>query len=195
MTRRSRPVWALCAAIAVVHGAPDAGAVSEHWTLPERVLASDYLVIGTVAGQTAELGRVQGLRMIWTTVRLRVTRALKSPADDPAPDELLLRLPGGEVGDLAMTVSDTPRFPDGTQLVVFLNRLGDRRCQLVHGPRGAFRIVPDRQTGLEVVRDAAGGPLPPDDLDALQLTGIAPEAVESPRFLGQLEALLNALRQ
>ncbi len=193
MGRRQRTVLAL-AILAWTAGSGDRlEAVMEHLTLAERVLSADVIVVGTVVAQEASLARVRGLPMIHTTVRLRVEQRLKGGAEEPTPsEELLIRVPGGEVGERSMTVSDTPRFADSARVVVFLRQRGEL-CQLIHGSRGTYTILTDPRTGDNIVRDAFGGPMPPDDLDALNLADMAAETVGLPRFLRQLQIVIHEL--
>jgi len=153
-------------------------------SLPERVRAADYIVQGTVIGQTSRLTRVRGLRMIYTDVRVRVSRSVKALKGEAVPAELTIRVPGGQVGRLLMTVSDMPRFAPGEHVVVLLRRRGSL-CQLVQGSRGTYILNHASVSGAE------GQPLPAEDMASLGVPSDTAAAVAASTFLQKLEALAH----
>ncbi len=193
--KNAKPIHflALMAAAAVLLISPSAHALMRRSTLAQRLLQADDVVIGTVIERHAELTRVKHLRMIATTVRLRVDHALRAAASDPAPSELVIHVPGGQIDHLRLDVSDTPTFQEGERVVLLLKRLQGPHCRLVHGEGGKYLILNDARRG-SLLRGAAGQPLPPDEVTALHLPlQMAPDVTVT-EFLQQLEPLLDAPR-
>ncbi len=85
----------------------------------ELAAASDKVVLGTVAVKSSHWGDDAH---IYTDVLISPDVTIKGEEDGP----VVVRAPGGTVGDTTMTVSDGPEFPEGRRVVVFLKREGDR---------------------------------------------------------------------
>ena len=165
-------------------------------SLAERVRQADYVITGTVTDTTSTMMRVKGFRYISTAVRLHVDRYLKAPAGERASPDITLRVPGGQVGDLTMRVSDMTAFHRGDRVVLLLKESSKSDvCQLVNGRSGAYPITIDPNTGQDIVlvgaESSLPGPMSPART-ALAVTAAAQEAgVPLQTFLGQLDGLIR----
>lgn len=88
-------------------------------SIEEMARASEVIVRGTVL--RAEAHWDEAHRSIWTYAEVKVTDTLKGTA----PMIVLVRSPGGEVGDVGQLVAGAPRFRVGEELVLFLFRPPD----------------------------------------------------------------------
>lgn len=75
-------------------------------------------------------------RHVYTLVTLRTDRVLRGQA----PEQVVVRIPGGEVGEIGEHVDAAPLFEEGEEVVVFLapGRGGPRRVQGL--ALGKFRV-------------------------------------------------------
>jgi hypothetical protein len=90
---------------------------------------------------------------IWTFTTLEVEEIWKGSA----PDEITIRLLGGESGNLKSSVSGVPRFEPGEELVLFLEQTRAGDFSVVSWVQGTFRIRHDLGTESEfVTQDTAG---------------------------------------
>lgn len=90
---------------------------------------------------------------IWTFTTFDVEEVWKGSA----PSRIIVRLIGGEAGNLKSTVSGIPRFGRGEELVLFLERTAAGDFSVVSWVQGTFRITHERNTGSEIVtQDTAG---------------------------------------
>ena len=94
----------------LVGGAPS----MEKIAFADLVSGADRIVVGEVV--SAESAWNAERTSIFTTVRLRVTESAKGSR----PAEVLLRVEGGQVGDIAQSVSGGLSFARGDQVVLFL---------------------------------------------------------------------------
>lgn len=135
-----------------VLAAPAAQAMlAEERPLAEQVQDADYVVRGTVTDGVPQV--VPGTAFIYTDWTVAVTEAVKAPAGDPAPQRLVVRLPGGQIGDQGMWVSEMPQVQPQDELVLLLDQgpPGTTFTIVVDGAAGAFHVVTDPGTGQAVV--------------------------------------------
>ena len=151
---RSRRVFiGFAAALVGASFTPPAHALTLRRPLADRVRQAQYIVVGTVTETTSTLERMKGMRVIWMTVRLKVTQGLKAPAEEAMPEHVTVRLLGGQVGELTMHASDTVELRRGDRVVLLLQKgvLGQQACRVVNGPFGAYLVSTDPATQEEVV--------------------------------------------
>jgi hypothetical protein len=96
--------------------------------------ASDAVVRGTVAASASRF-TADG-RQIYTFVEIRPAAVWRGSA----PARTVVRVPGGEVGNLGMLVPGSPRFTAGEEVVLFLRRSGEVH-QLVGLAQGKFSVA------------------------------------------------------
>jgi hypothetical protein len=106
-------------------GAPS----QEKIAFPELVRGADRIVVGEVA--SAESAWNAEKTAIFTTVRLRVSESVKGSK----PGDILLRVEGGQVGDIAQAVSGGLSFAQGEQVVLFL-----KSESVLGGPQGVYAV-------------------------------------------------------
>ena len=84
---------------------------------------------------------------IWTVTRFDVVETMKGNL----PAQVTVRLPGGRVGHLIVTVDGTPKFDAGDESVVFLERSLTGGFSVAGWVEGTFRIALDPRTRRETV--------------------------------------------
>jgi hypothetical protein len=133
-----KAVTSRCAALAavVMLGAalPALATTVLHQDLPQLTVAADAVVVGRVIG--AQSRWTEDRRRIVTDVTVEVDEALKG-----APGKtVIIRQPGGRVGDVGQRVDGIASFAPGEQVLVFLEARPDG-AYLVQGmSQGKFRI-------------------------------------------------------
>ncbi len=132
---------------------------------PSTLVAESDAVVVAEAVQSESLW-VDG--RIITRVTLRVDECWSGTA----PDELVVEVPGGQVGDLAQVVLGAPRLEPGERYVLFVRDL-DVTPRVTRWALGAWRVRLD-VLSPEVVRDVAGAEVldvsgAPMVLDAMSL--------------------------
>jgi hypothetical protein len=96
---------------------------------------ADRVVVGTVTGIDGEWD--ESFNFIHTNVRLAVERALRGPA----PSEIVLRTPGGQVGGAAQLAHGTATFELGERVLVFLTTWEDGTPKVLGYVQGKSRVV------------------------------------------------------
>lgn len=120
--------------LALLAGAPAAAAVAVPATVERLAREADAVVQGRV--ERLESRWASDGRHIHTLVTLRTGRVLRGAAGE----RVVLRVAGGEVGDVGQRVDAAPAFEEGEEAVVFLRREA-RGTYLVHGmAQGKFRV-------------------------------------------------------
>ena len=93
-----------------------ASALVEQLTIDELTAKANSILVGEVTDIACH---EEGKGNIFTLVTLSVEQAIKG---EPG-QEVVIRVPGGEVGGLKLSVSDTPSFQLGERTVVFLEEV------------------------------------------------------------------------
>lgn len=110
----------LAAALAALLLPPGAHAtVVRGLTLEQMAVQSPVIVRGTVGAQECRWDDAH--RRIQTFTELQVTEALKGEV----PKTLLVRQPGGVVGNVGADVAGAARFKTGEEVILFLEHPGD----------------------------------------------------------------------
>lgn len=132
-----RPLVVLCVlaalALASLLAAPPAHGATTDVSTEQLADRSSAVIVADVISVTPRLDAGEG---IITEVRLAPVRNLKGASGST----LVLRIPGGKIGELELVVTETPHFTAGERVVVFLD--GSR--QVFGGSRGAMRIDANR---------------------------------------------------
>ncbi|MGB9593700.1 MAG: hypothetical protein ACPL7R_06155, partial [Anaerolineae bacterium] len=110
-------------------------------SLEQLARDADRILVGTVV--TTESAWNAERTAIFTTVRLRVGEVVKGSK----PREIILRVEGGQVGDIAQTVSGGLSFAEGQQVVLFL-----KGTSVVGGPQGVY-VASDGRVGGQSLAD------------------------------------------
>ncbi len=118
----------------VMHGT--ALALVEQLTIDELTAKADSIVVGEVIDMACyEESRGD----IYTLVTLSVEQSVKGKS----AEEVVLKVPGGEVDGLTLSVSDTPSFRQGERVVVFLEE-ETSKFKVSGWHQGKFTVVNNR---------------------------------------------------
>ena len=104
-------------------------------TLEELVAHADWIVVGTVTGQKSQWDADHN--HIYTLVTIAVEEWGKGESDD---NEIVINIPGGEVGEVTQRVEDVPSFQKGERVLVYLQPHDDGSAGVVGGWQGKFVI-------------------------------------------------------
>ena len=136
-----------------------------------RATASTFLQVDipTLRGMSESVvrGHVLDVRSAWndegsaifTYVTLRVTGRLHGSADN----QLVIRVPGGTVGDFTSEMEGAPTFEVGEDVVAFIARWYDGVPMVAGYAQGLSRVHPDRLGNLMLRGGLADG-MPIDEL-------------------------------
>jgi len=147
---------------------------------------ADRVFVGTVIAVESRRNP-SAPRYFETLVELRV----EEPVAGEVAQRMVLRLSGGQVGNVEQVIDDMPEFGVGERYVVFLERDREPRLTspIVGFNQGLYRLV--RDGNRTVVRDRKGRPLASAEKAAVSraLTG-REDAVGEP----DLESFVAAIR-
>jgi len=87
-------------------------------TVEDLTYEADSILIGKVKEMESQWNSERTL--IYTYVAVSVTEYVKRIPEMEEPREITVKVPGGEVGDIALKVSDTPEFVKGEEVFLFL---------------------------------------------------------------------------
>ncbi len=135
--------------------APALASLARPVTVEALARESDAVVRGTVERRESH----------WTGDRLRiytlVTVQVASAWRGSAPGRGVVRVPGGEVGDVGQWVDAAPTFADGEEVVLFLSRHPSGDFEVRGMRQGKFRVESGMaRPGLEGVAFGAAPPVP-----------------------------------
>ncbi len=91
-----------------------------------------------------------GRTKIFTEVRIRAEETIKG---NPGA-EIVVTVPGGQVGNTVYEVSDMPGFLDGEEVLVFLWKHPSGKTLVTGALQGKLTIAEEKSTGKKVVRGA-----------------------------------------
>jgi len=112
-----------------------ASAEVEPMTLADLVSKAEIIVRGIVS--KVEPHWNEDKTMIYTTVTLSVQSYLKG---ETTASQISIEVPGGTVDGLTLWVSDTPKFEEGQEVIVFLRK---EYFQIVGWFQGKYTIEDD----------------------------------------------------
>jgi hypothetical protein len=112
----------------------------------EMVVSARAIVRGNVVGMSAGLDRERGIVM--TYVRLMVNDVLTG---EISTDEIVVRVPGGEMPGLGTLIHGTPKFVIGQDVLLYLDTWGDGSLRVHQGFLGKYNISRDAATGRSFV--------------------------------------------
>jgi len=109
--------------------------------------------MGTLAAE-AELiltGKVTALQSVWEGKKIYtyVTVSTRDSFKGTEEKEVIIKVPGGTVGEITCHVSDTPAFKKGEEILVFLKSRG-MYYELAGAQQGKYTIKKDEVMGLNV---------------------------------------------
>jgi len=116
---------------------------------------SDYVIRAVVKSVRAELTVLPNGRQIHTYVELDVQEVI---AGTP-PSPLVLRLLGGQVGDVEMVLQGAPKFHEGEEHILFVKGNGRMAFPLLGIMHGQYPIRREAGTNRKYVARSDGVPL------------------------------------
>ena len=125
-------------------------------SIEELTSEADSILIGKVKKIESQWNEEKTL--IYTYVTISVKQRTKTLSGVGEVQEIIVKVPGGEVGGIGLKVSDTPQFREGEEVFLFL-RSEEVPVFLVAGLfQGKYTIeegrVKNRILGLEVPLDS-----------------------------------------
>ncbi|MFC1817342.1 hypothetical protein ACFL0M_15745, partial [Thermodesulfobacteriota bacterium] len=87
-------------------------------SLEQLVEDADLVIIGIVEGVVSEL--IMG--KIFSFATISINSKIKGESGH-TPDEIIVRFPGGTVGDIAVKVEDSPDYKQGEKVLIFLKKI------------------------------------------------------------------------
>jgi hypothetical protein len=119
---------------------------------------ANYIVVGTVTGVEGEWD--PGYNFIRSNVTLSVERSFRGRA----PDTLVIRTPGGQIGGEGQVAHGAATFEVGEKVLVFLTAWEDGVAKVLGYVQGKSRVTWDEQGRSRLKGGAADGRL----LDAVE---------------------------
>jgi hypothetical protein len=110
-------------------------------TTPELTRQAQAIVRGTVKDMRSEWDPDR--RFIWTLVSISVSLSIKG--DREAGQEVIVKIPGGVVGQVGQVTEDTPIFKKGEDVLLFLK-------PVVYRGKKIFRVTGNFQ-GKHTIKD------------------------------------------
>ena len=112
---------------------------------------ADHIVVGTVTGVQGEWD--ESARFIHSNVYLTVERSFRGNA----PEEIVLRTPGGEAGGVAMQAHGAASFEVGEKVLIFLTTWEDGQAKVLGYTQGKSRVLEDENGKARLQGGAADG--------------------------------------
>jgi len=127
--------------------------------LGELVQRAEVIFQGKVRGISHEWNSDK--TMIYTTVRVSAERILKGPG---GLKEIVVRQPGGMIGDKGVKVSGFPDFFEGEEVILFVEPFEPQgvhsgKHRVVGMAQGKFRIETDPETARKIVKPSGEMPV------------------------------------
>ncbi len=117
----------------------------------EMVVTSRFILTGEVRTVTSAWNDEH--TMIWTYVEIKRDRLLKGKL---GAKTIVLKQPGGTVGQSGIRVLGQPEFSPGQQVLLYLNTSPEGYIHVAHTFMGMFSIVEDKATGKKIVTRPTG---------------------------------------
>jgi hypothetical protein len=122
-------------------GMDSAMALMLEMSTPELTQKADTIVRGKVKDKKSEWDPER--RFIWTLVTISVSDSIKG--NSPHKEDVVIKIPGGEVGDIGQKTEDAPNFTPGEEVLLFLQ-------PEVYREKKVFRVTGDFQ-GKHTIKD------------------------------------------
>lgn len=87
-------------------------------SIEELTYEADFILTGKVQDMESRWNKEKTL--IYTYVTVSVTKYIKRILEMEEPKEITVKIPGGQVGDIILKVSDTPEFMKDEEVFLFL---------------------------------------------------------------------------
>ena len=111
---------------------------------------ADVIFIGRCVGRSVDFS--EDGRLIYTDYTFQVTRVVKGGAGS----EVVVRQPGGEIGDIGMRMVGAARFLPFEEALVFTGQGSGGVRGLIGLAQGKFRVITEDESGVKyAVRDVS----------------------------------------
>lgn len=121
----------------------------------EVAQTADLIFIGTVSEQSSRLNDKR--TMVFTDVLFKDLEIIHATQRSAQKSSSVVRVTyaGGQVQDVNVDVSDTPRFTNGSRYLIFMLDDGQTySTPIIGGPQGLFEVVRDAASGQDYVLTA-----------------------------------------
>jgi hypothetical protein len=108
---------------------------------PELTQQAEVIVRGKVTDMKSEWDPER--RFIWTLVTISVSDSIKG--NSPQKEDVVVKIPGGKVGDIGQKTEDAPNFTTGEEVLLFMQ-------PEVYREKKVFRVTGDFQ-GKHTIKD------------------------------------------
>jgi hypothetical protein len=122
-------------------GVDSAMALMLEMSTPELTQQAEAVVRGKVKDMKSEWDPKR--KFIWTLVTISVSHSIKG--NSPEKQEVVVKIPGGEVGDIGQKTEDAPIFTPGEEVLLFLQ-------PEVYREKKVFRVTGNFQ-GKNTIKD------------------------------------------
>jgi hypothetical protein len=122
-------------------GMDSAMALMLEMSTPELTQQAEAVVRGKVKDMKSEWDPER--RFIWTLVTISVSHSIKG--NSPEKQDVVVKIPGGEVGDIGQKTEDAPIFTKGEEVLLFLQ-------PEVYREKKVFRVTGNFQ-GKHTIKD------------------------------------------
>ena len=122
-------------------GMDSAMALMLEMSTPELTQQAEAIVRGKVKDMKSEWDPER--RFIWTLVTISVSHSIKG--NSPEKQDVVVKIPGGEVGDIGQKTEDAPIFTTGEEVLLFLQ-------PEVYREKKVFRVTGNFQ-GKHTIKD------------------------------------------
>lgn len=114
-------------------------------SLEELVNQADWIVVGTVTSQKSDWNTEHS--QIHTQVTVAIEEWVKG---EPRDNEIIIKIPGGQVGEVSQMVGGSANFRIGEKVLVFLQTQDDDTISVVGGMQGKLVIENGKVVGSDI---------------------------------------------
>ena len=135
---------------------PQTSALMVRKNIEELTSQADSILIGKV--ERIESRWNEEKTLIYTYVTISVSQYTKALSSAKQFEEIIVRVRGGEVGDVGLRVSDTPEFREGEEVFLFLKKESLPLFSVAGLFQGKYSIedgiAKNRMLGVEIPLDS-----------------------------------------
>lgn len=120
--------------------------IASHIEVSEQQLIrkAEIILAGKVVAETSYWN--PEMSKIYTDFIVQVERAIKGKK---VQDKVVVKISGGKVGDIGLSVTDQPHFEIGEHVLLYLKDGGQGKMKVIFGSQGKYAVVNEiiRPTG------------------------------------------------
>lgn len=155
----------------------------------EMVIGSRAIIRGTVVSSLS--GYDQRYKSVFTYTILRLNRVLKGEVTPNSAGEIVIKEPGGIIGNLGSDIFGIPQFKSGEDVLLYLDTWPDGSLRVYQWFLGKYTITINPSTGRELVSRESADPR----VSILGRSRLGPSTDQSDlaSFLGNVTSLVQSL--